>query len=54
MQYIKSNPGVQKLDLLDNGITENGCFLLYDSITADTPLQNLKLDHNLFGTRVHI
>ena len=38
MQYIKDSPGVQKLDLLDNGLTEEGCAMLYDIITIDAPL----------------
>ena len=35
-----------------NGITEKGCALLFDIISIDAPLLNLKLDHNLFGTKV--
>lgn len=42
---------MQKLDLLDNNITERGCTLLQEIISIDAPLQNLKLDHNLFGTQ---
>ena len=45
-------PQVLKLDLMDNRITHKGCFMLHDVITVNTPLQNLKLDHNLFGTLV--
>ena len=38
VQYIKDTPGVQKLDLLDNGVTEEGCAVLYDIISIDAPL----------------
>lgn len=51
VEYIKKNQQVQKLDLLDNNITERGCTFLQEIATIESPLLNLKLDHNLFGTR---
>ncbi len=52
VEYIKKMKQVEKLDLLDNHITPQGCAYLHDIIQVGAPLLNLKLDHNMFGTKV--
>ena len=47
--YIKKNPNVQKLDLLENNITLLGCQFLTRVLMPDSQLLKLKLDHNNFG-----